>query len=329
MRAAYVDRFYEDDPLRGLVVGERPFPEAPSGWVKVRVRSASINHHDLWSLRGGRAMKQRGGAGLTEEDLPRILGTDAAGVTPDGREVLIYPIIMAAPHPPAAAPRFLGKLYGRFEVTFAEFVVVPVENLVAKPTELDFDEAACLPTAWLTAYRMIFEKAGLQPGGSMLVQGASGGLSTALIMLGKAAGFRVHVTGRSEHSRRYALRIGADAVYEPGARLPERVDAVMDSVGRATWPHSLKCLRHGGTLVVPGGTSGYTAEVDIAALFTRDLRIVGSAMGSLEQLRELVELCVRKAIRPPIDRVLDLGEAREGFMAVEHGGLNGKVVLRS
>ncbi|MDN5925909.1 MAG: zinc-binding dehydrogenase [Hyphomicrobiales bacterium] len=301
----------------------------PSGWVKVRVKSASINHHDLWSLRGGRAMQQRGGAGLTEEDLPRILGTDAAGVTPDGREVLIYPVIMAASQSAAAPPRFLGSLSGRFEGTFAEFVTVPESNLVPKPAQLDFDQAACLPTAWLTAYRMIFEKAGLPSDGSMLVQGASGGLSTALIMLGKAAGFRVYATGRSEYTRRYALEIGADAVFEPGARLPERVDAVMDSVGRATWQHSLKCLRHGGTLVVPGGTSGYTAEVDIAALFTRDLRIVGSAMGSVEQLRELVEFCVRNAIRPPIDRVLDLGEAREGFKALEKGELNGKVVLRS
>lgn len=328
MKAAYVSHFDEDDPLAGLVVGERPEPAAPAGWVTVTVKAASLNHHDLWSLRGGRALRQRGGAGLSEGDLPRILGMDAAGVTEDGREVVLYPIILSEPEKPGEPRRFLGALSGRFEGTFAERVAVPERNLVEKPPEMSFEQAACLPTAWLTAYRMLFEKAGLASGGSVLVQGGSGGLATALIMLGKAAGLRVWATGRSEHSREQALRAGADAVFETGARLPERVDAVMDSVGRATWPHSIKCLRQGGILVAPGGTTGYLAEVDIAALFTRELRIVGSAMGSLRQLKELVRFCVDKGLAPPIDRAIGLDRAREGFAAMDEGRLSGKIVLK-
>jgi len=328
MKAAYIARFDVDAPLDGLVVGERPDPSLPPGWVKVRVTAASLNHHDLWSLRGGRALQQRGGAGLSEADLPRILGMDAAGVTEDGREVIVYPIILSEPEKPGEPRRFLGSLSGRFEGTFAEWVAVPERNLVPKPPEMPFEQAACLPTAWLTAYRMLFEKAGLENGRSVLVQGGSGGLATALIMMGKAAGLRVWATGRSEHSREQALLAGADAVFETGARLPERVDAVMDSVGRTTWPHSIKCLRQGGILVAPGGTTGYLAEVDIAALFTRELRIVGSAMGSLRQLKELVRFCVEKGLVPPIDRTIGLDQAGEGFAAMEEGGLSGKIIIK-
>src|SRR5205807_3064186 len=112
--------------------------------------------------------------------------------------------------------------------TFAERVVVPRRNLVPKPPELSFDEAACLPTAWLTAYRMLFTRAQVAPGMTVLVQGASGGVATALVLLGSAAGVRMWVTGRSERRRAEAIALGADQAFEPGARLPERVDVVME-----------------------------------------------------------------------------------------------------
>src|SRR6185312_15211030 len=126
--------------------------------------------------------------------------------------------------------------------TLAERVAVPRRNLLPKPAELSFAEAACLPTAWLTAYRMLFVKSGLRPGSTVLVQGASGGVATALIELGQAAGYRIWVTGRSEEKRRAALELGADQAFESGARLPERVDGVMETVGEATWSHSVKSL---------------------------------------------------------------------------------------
>ena len=138
----------------------------------------------------------------------------------------------------------------------AEQVAVPRRNLLPKPAELSFAEAACLPTAWLTAYRMLFVRSGLRPGQTVLVQGASGGVATALIVLGRAAGFRVWVTGRSEEKRAAALALGADQAFETGARLPERVDGVMETVGEATWSHSIKSLKPGGVIVTSGATTG-------------------------------------------------------------------------
>ena len=180
MFAVYAESFSSDDPLSGLVVGERPAPEAPDGWATVTVKAASLNHHDLWSLRG---------VGLREESLPMILGCDAAGVDEDGNEVVVHGVI--------GDPRWTGDeaddpgrslLSERHQGTFADQVVVPRRNLVPKPDSLSFEEAACLPTAWLTAYRMLFVQGGCKPGETVLVQGAGGGVATALITLGRAAG---------------------------------------------------------------------------------------------------------------------------------------------
>lgn len=319
MLAAYVDHFDPHRPLEGLVVGPRPLPSVPEGWVRLKVTAAALNHRDLWCLRGGAALRQRGGAGLTEADLPRIIGADAVGTTDDGVAHVVHPVIVAD----GAA----GLLSGRYDGTLATYLAVPRANLVEKPAALTAEEAACLPTAWLTAYRMLFEKAQMPEGGSVLVQGSAGGLASALVQLGKAAGFRVYTTGRTAAVRDYARSLGADGAFEPGEKLPERVDAVMDSVGPATWDHSLKCLRRGGTMVVPGGTTGYTASVDIARLFTMDLRIVGSAMGSRAQLAALLDFCVARSIRPRIDRVVPLGDVRAALARLEAGDVRGKIVV--
>src|SRR5205814_1110818 len=126
--------------------------------------------------------------------------------------------------------------------TLAEKVAVPRRNLVPKPAELSFEEAACLPTAWLTAYRMLFTRGHVVPGMTVLVQGAAGGVATAVVVLASAAGARVWVTSRSEEKRQHALGLGADAAFESGTRLPERVDAVMETVGQATYGHSIRSL---------------------------------------------------------------------------------------
>src|ERR671920_117915 len=216
MFAVYAETFSFDDPLSGLMVGERPAPEAPDGWATVTVRAASLNHHDLWSLRG---------VGLREEALPMILGCDAAGVDEDGNEVVVHAVV--------SDPTWTGDetldpkrslLSERHQGTLAERVAVPRRNVVAKPPSLSFEEAACLPTAWLTAYRMLFTQGGLKPGDSVLVQGAGGGVSTALIALARAGGLRVYATSRDEGKRRRALELGAHEVLESGARLPHRVD---------------------------------------------------------------------------------------------------------
>lgn len=317
MLSAYVEKFNAEDPVSALVVGERPEPTAPDDWAVVEVKAASINHHDVWSLRG---------VGLAEQNLPMILGCDAAGVDDEGREVVVHAVVSE----PAkrGMPAAQSVLSERHQGTFAERLVVPRDNLIPKPAELSFEEAACLPTAWLTAYKMLFRQAGISAGDTVLIQGASGGLSTALIMLGRAAGFRMWVTGRTADKLDYAERIGAHEVFPSDTRLPERVDAVMDSVGAATWSHSLKSLRPEGTLVVAGATSGYTAKTEITRIFAHRLRIVGTAMGSADDLRRLLRFCALNKLTPPIHDVLPLSQARDAFATVANGDVRGKIVLQ-
>jgi NADPH:quinone reductase-like Zn-dependent oxidoreductase len=209
----------------------------------------------------------------------------------------------------------------------AERVTVPRRNLVPKPAALSFEQAACLPTAYLTAYRMLFGRAGLQPGATVLVQGAGGGVATAMILLGRAAGYRIWATSRSEAKRARAIELGADRAFESGARLPERVDAVMETVGEATWAHSLRALRPGGTVVVCGATSGPLPPADLNRMFFLQLSVVGSTMGSRDQLARLLTFLEQTGVRPVIDRTLPLTEARDGFAAMIGGEVFGKIVF--
>jgi NADPH:quinone reductase-like Zn-dependent oxidoreductase len=320
MFAVYAESFSTDEPLSGLVLGERPDPVAESGWTTVEVKAASLNHHDLWSLRG---------VGLKKEALPMILGCDAAGLDEDGNEVVVHAVV--------SDPSWTGDetldpkrslLSERYQGTFADKVVVPRRNVVPKPASLSFEEAACLPTAWLTAYRMLFVQGGLKPGDSVLVQGAGGGVATALIALGRAGGLRVYATSRDESKRARALELGAHEVLESGARLPQRVDAVMETVGQATWSHSIKSLRPGGTVVISGATSGNNPDqAELTRIFFLQLRVIGSTMGTRAELAALTELLDVSGVRPVIDQVLPMDKADQGFAAMAEGDVFGKVVF--
>jgi NADPH:quinone reductase-like Zn-dependent oxidoreductase len=224
------------------------------------------------------------------------------------------------------APDF-SILSERYDGTMAGWVAVPRRNLVDKPAELSFEEAACLPTAWLTTYRALFTQAGVRPGDTVLVQGAGGGVATAATLLGRAGGFRMWVTSRSEAKRARSLELGAHGAFEPGARLPERVHAVIDTVGEATWSHSLKALVPGGTLVTMGATSGSEPPADLKRIFYRQLRVIGSTMGTREELAAMVRMLLVTGVRPVIDSVLLLEDATEGFRRMASGELFGKVVL--
>ncbi len=320
MFAVTAARIDADDPLAGLHLGERPDPSPPEGWTTVAVRAASLNHHDVWTLRG---------VGISADRLPVILGCDAAGVDENGHEVVVHAVIgdpgTAGGDETLDPTRSL--LSERYDGTFAERVMVPRRNLVPKPAALSFAEAACLPTAYLTAYRMLFERSGLEPGSTVLVQGAGGGVATALILLGRAAGYRMWATSRSEAKRERAIELGADQVFPAGARLPERVDAVMESVGQATWAHSLRALRPGGRIVVCGATSGTAPDAELSRVFFLQLSVVGSTMGSRDQLARLLRFCEQSGARPRIDRALPLAQAAEGFAAMIAGDLFGKVVF--
>ena len=307
-------------PLTGLALGDVPDTVVPEGWVRVHVRAASLNHHDLWSLRG---------VGLPADRLPMILGCDAAGVLDDGAPVVVHGVIgdpLAGGGDETLDPRrtLLSELHPG---TFAETVAVPARNVVAKPQELSWAEAACLPTAWLTAYRMLATKSGLRVGDTVLVQGAGGGVATAAIQLADAMGFRVWVTSREEVKRARALELGADEAFVTGARLPSRVDAVIETVGEATWSHSLKALRPGGTVVVSGATSGSNPPADLSRVFFLQLNVVGSTMGTRDELDALVSLLVDTGVRPTIDATYALAEARAAFERLEAGDVVGKLVL--
>jgi NADPH:quinone reductase-like Zn-dependent oxidoreductase len=321
MFAVYAESFSTDSPLDGLVVGERPEPTVPDGWTTVTVKAASLNHHDLWSLRG---------VGLKEEALPMILGCDAAGYDADGNEVVVHAVI--------GDPGWTGGdetldprrslLSERYHGTFADRVAVPGRNLVPKPASLSFEEAACLPTAWLTAYRMLFVQGGCRPGDTVLVQGAGGGVATALISLARAGGLKVLVTSRDEAKRARALEAGAHEAYESGARLPVRVDAVMETVGRATWSHSIRSLRPGGTLVTSGATSGPTLDdAELTRIFFLQLRVIGSTMGTRAELAQLISMLDATGTRPLVDRTVPMEKARDAFAAMAEGDLFGKIVL--
>src|SRR5690606_38818700 len=188
------------------------------------------------------------------------------------------------------------------------------------------EEAACLPTAWLTAHRAIFRTGGAEPGEVLLVQGAGGGVATAAIVLGVAAGLEVHVTSRSAERRARVAELGATP-HEPGARLPVRADVVLESVGKATWTHSVASVRAGGAIVVVGATTGDPEPTGITRIFFHELRVLGSTMGSAEDLRELLALLERSGARPVIDSTFPLGEARDAFARLERGEQFGKIVL--
>jgi NADPH:quinone reductase-like Zn-dependent oxidoreductase len=257
-----------------------------------------------------------------------ILGCDAAGVTDAGEEVVVHALV--------GDPAWDGDetldpkrsiLSERHQGALAEQVVVPRRNLLPKPADLTFEQAACLPTAWLTAYRMLFTQSGLKPGNRVLVQGAGGGVATATVTLARAAGYEVWATSRDEGRRARALQIGAHAAFEDGARLPGKVDAVIETVGRATWSHSLRALRPGGTLVVSGATSGADPSADLNRVFFLQLRVVGSTMGTRAELQSLLAFCSATGVRPLVDQVLPLSDVRTGFARMDAGDLFGKLVL--
>jgi len=319
MLAAYVSKPAPDDPLSALEVGDRPEPEATDGWTTVTVKAASLNHHDVFSLRG---------VGLPEDRMPMILGCDAAGTDEHGNDVVVHAVL--------SDPSWQGDetldpkrslLSERYQGTLAEQVLVPTRNVVPKPAELSFTEAACLATAWLTAYRMLFTKSGVRPGDTVLVQGASGGVATALISLASAAGIRVWATGRTEEKRALATELGAHATFESGARLPERVDAVFETVGEATWSHSLKSLKPGGRVVVSGSTSGAAPSADLQRVFFLQLSVIGSTMGTRDELVRLIQFCQTSGVRPRIDVELPLSDAHEGFGRMIDGHTAGKIVF--
>jgi NADPH:quinone reductase-like Zn-dependent oxidoreductase len=313
MRAVFAEAISPEAPLTGLAVGDRPEPQAPDGWAVVRVKASSLNHHDIWSLRG---------VGLSPEQLPMILGCDAVAETSDGERVLVHSVI-----PDPKDPRGFSLLSEKHQGTLADYVTVPAGNLIPLPMELSDVDAATLPTAWLTAYRALTTKGRIGEGESVLVQGAGGGVATAAVVLATAMGKRVYATSRDAAKRERIAELGAIAV-EPGARLPERVDVVIETVGEATFDHSLKCCAPGARVVVSGATSGRTAPLLLPRVFMMEVQILGSSMGTVDELRQLIELVASGRVKPVVDQVFPFEDARQAFEKLNSGDVFGKLVLQ-
>lgn len=321
MFAVYAAKGDLQDPLGGLVVGERPVPKIPEGWVRVKVSHASLNRHDIFTL-----------LGLTAQPdpivYPMIMGNDGAGTLDDGTEVVIYPVMGSADWKGDETLDPHWHIFSEIvQGTFADYVAVPKRNAVPRPKTLTAVNASVMGTAWLTAYRMLFTKSGLKAGQTMLVQGATGGMATALIQMGSAAGFEVWVTSRSKQGRDLAERLGAHRTFDAGERLPKKVDAVMDNIGQATWAHSLDSVRRGGTVVTVGVTSGSEPPANLLKIFVEQITVAGTIMGTLDEMKSMMNFVVQSSIRPEIGEVMPMTEAERAFRAMVEGNTQGKTVF--
>jgi NADPH:quinone reductase-like Zn-dependent oxidoreductase len=259
---------------------------------------------------------------------PMILGNDGAGTLDDGTEVIIYPVMGA---PDWRGDETLDPDWNIFSErvpgTFADYVAVPRRNAILRPAGISPLHASVMGTAWLTAYRMLFTKSGLKPGQTMLVQGGSGGVATALIQLGRAAGIEVWATSRTREGREVAERLGAHRTFASGEKLPRRVNAVMDNVGQATWPHTLESVGRGGTVVTMGVTTGSDPSANLMRLFVEQITVAGTVMGTLEDMNTLIQFVISTGIKPAIGQVLPMEKAKEGFQVMAEGRTHGKTVF--
>lgn len=318
MLAAYARNVNPDDPFAALSVGEIEPPAVPEDWTRVALAAASLNHHDLWSLAG---------VGLRADQCPMILGTDAVGRTENGDEVVVYPVIGDASLADETLDPKRTLLSELHPGTLAEYVSVPERNLLPAPKGWTAAEAACLPTAYLTAWRMLTTRGRLpEEDGAVLVQGTGGGVATAAIVLAKALGARVYATGRSPERREKAAELGAVPI-EAGGRLPERVDIVVDSVGEPVMEHSIKSLKPGGRLVICGVTGGHAPRIDLRHVFFKQLEILGSTMGTRDELVELLRFCAEREIKPVIDSTYALADAEQALRRLASGDAFGKVIV--
>jgi len=321
MFAVYAARPNLDDPLASLVVGERPEPTVPQGWVRVKVSHASLNRHDLFTLRGITAQED-------PISFPMILGTDGAGTLDDGTPIVIYPVMGSADWRDDETLDPGWHVFSeRVPGTFADYVAVPRRNAIPLPAGISALNASVLGTAWLTAYRTLFTKTSLEPGETLLVQGASGGMSTALIQLGRAAGFEVWVTSRTAKGRELAERLGAHRTFDANERLPRKVQAVVDHIGPASWEHSMASVARGGTIVITGGTTGLNVTLPLLPMLSEQLTVRGSIMGTLQDMKNLLSFLVGTGIKPEIGQTLPMERAEEAFRAMWNGETHGKTVL--
>ena len=341
MKALTIDGYGLDN----VAVRDVPAPEPRAGEVTVAVKAAAFNHLDLWTLRGDLKI---------EHHFPHVLGADGAGVVEGtgegvppgihpGDRVLVNPALScgvcercrAGEQSECTAFRMLGE---HEPGTVAERVRVPAANVFPIPGHLDFAEAAALGVTFITAYRMLFGRGALTPGEWVLVTGIGGGLALSLFQLARPVAGKLLVTSSSSEKLARAEDLGADGgvnyreedVGRAVRRLTGKrgVDLVADSAGGPSLDGSLRSLRKGGRVVIAGATAGAHAEIDVRRLFWNQLSIVGSTMGSVGDVSDMLRLVAGAKLRPIVDRVVPLEDAPEALRLLDAGGQFGKVVVR-
>lgn len=340
MKAIVIERHGGPDVLHYTEVAE---PKIRSRDVLVRVRACGLNHLDLWV--------RRGLPGITFP-LPHIPGSDIAGEVAQigievskvrvGQKVVLAPGVACGRCPACLAgednrcPEFTNLGY-MIDGGCAEFVRCPEVNCFPFPENLSFEEAAAVPLVFQTAWHMLIGRARLQPGETVLVIAAGSGVGSAAIQIAKFLGCRVIATAGSDAKIEKARNIGADEVIHHGVmnitkevkRLTDKqgVDVVFEHVGTATWEHSLASLARGGRLVTCGATTGFDAKIDIRFLFSRQLSILGSYMGTKAELGTVLKLVAAGKLKPVVNRILPLADCSEAHGYLEQSKQFGKVVL--
>ena len=321
MFAIYATHAAPDDPLSALEIGEQSEPAVREGWVRVKIFHASLNRHDLFTLRGITAHPK----GIS---FPMILGNDGVGTLDDGTPVALYPVMGSDDWRDDETLDPQWHIFSEFVPgTFADYIAVPKRNAVPLPSGLSALHASVLGTAWLTAYRALFTKSGLRPGQTLLVQGSSGGMATALIQLGRAAGFEVWTTSRNREGRTLAEKLGAHRTFTSNEKLPHKVQAVVDNIGPASWVHSIASVARGGTIVITGGTTGFDVNLPLLPVISEQITVRGSIMGTLQDMKDMMTFIAASGITPEIGAVMPMNQAREGFRAMWEGRTHGKTVF--
>ncbi len=333
--------FHEHGGADVLRIEEVPDPRPQQGEVVVQVRAAALNHLDIWVRRGL----------PIETTMPHIGGSDIAGTVAElgpgvqgiqpGTPVVINPSLwcgrcewcLAGEHPLCVDFKIIGE---HVNGGLAELVAVPARNLFRIPDGYPFERAAAAPLAYLTAWRALVRRGRVQAGNSVLITGASGGVSSAAIQIARHLGARVYAVTTSENVER-VRELGADVVYDRKAEDFSRavwrdtnkrgVDVVLDSVGEAIWQQCVRALARGGRLVSYGGTSGPKAELDIRVLFWKQLEIIGTTMSNQAEFEAVMQLVFAGKLQPVVDQVMPLDQIRAAHERLERGQQFGKIVL--
>ncbi len=310
-----------------VVVGEYPKPEIGEKEVLIAVKACSLNHLDIFVRRGipGRTLP-----------LPHISGGDVAGEVVEvgsavtsvkaGDRVLVDPSI----HGKALGEDLTGGL--------AEYVGVPAENCIPIPDGISYEQAASLPIAYGTAYRMLISRGQLKLGEKILILGASGGVGTAAVQIAKLAGATVIAAAGSDSKLEQLRKLGADEVINYNKEDYSKktweftgkkgADVVVDYSGKETWTKSILCTRKGGRVLTCGATSGFEAITDLRYVWVREITILGSNMWQQEDLKSLLDLVQQGKLTPIIDRVLPIEEIQEAHRVIEEREIFGKVIVR-